>query len=163
MSSKTTNFNLHKIDLTDAPPDITVLNGNFDIIDTQLKKAIDGGGVKTHASTHGKSGSDPIYPQTIGALPSSIGEGRYIQLGCGDKTYVSFEWDSSVPNVPMASTYTFIATFNGDENTLESVLALPLNSTNRVYHYSRGRGEWDHLVNAEYVSQFMGVTTASLE
>lgn len=33
MSSKTTNFNLHKIDLTDAPPDITVLNQNWDIID----------------------------------------------------------------------------------------------------------------------------------
>ena len=37
MSSKTTNYNLHKIDLTDAPPDITVLNGNWDTIDTQLK------------------------------------------------------------------------------------------------------------------------------
>lgn len=36
MSSKTTNYNLHKIDLTDAPPDITVLNQNWDIIDTKL-------------------------------------------------------------------------------------------------------------------------------
>ena len=38
MSSKTTNFNLHKIDLTDAPPDITVLNQNWDTIDSELKK-----------------------------------------------------------------------------------------------------------------------------
>lgn len=37
MSSKTTNFNLHKIDLTDAPPDITVLNENWDTIDNELK------------------------------------------------------------------------------------------------------------------------------
>lgn len=37
MSSKTTNYNLHKIDLSDAPPDITVLNQNWDIIDQQLK------------------------------------------------------------------------------------------------------------------------------
>lgn len=37
MASKTTNYNLHKIDLTDAPPDITVLNGNWDKIDTELK------------------------------------------------------------------------------------------------------------------------------
>lgn len=37
MSSKTTNYNLHKIDLTDAPPDITVLNGNWDTIDSELK------------------------------------------------------------------------------------------------------------------------------
>lgn len=33
MSSTTTNFGLHKIDLTDAPPDITVLNQNWDKID----------------------------------------------------------------------------------------------------------------------------------
>lgn len=39
MSSKTTNYNLHKIDLADSPPDITVLNQNFDIIDEQLKKS----------------------------------------------------------------------------------------------------------------------------
>lgn len=38
MASKTTNFKLHKIDLTDAPPDITVLNGNFDTIDSELAK-----------------------------------------------------------------------------------------------------------------------------
>lgn len=36
MASTTTNYNLHKIDLTDAPPDITVLNQNWDIIDANL-------------------------------------------------------------------------------------------------------------------------------
>lgn len=41
MAKKTTNYNLHKIDLTDAPPDITVLNPNFDTIDTELKKTTD--------------------------------------------------------------------------------------------------------------------------
>ena len=39
MSSKTTNYNLHKIDLNDSPPDITVLNQNFDTIDDELYKA----------------------------------------------------------------------------------------------------------------------------
>lgn len=38
MSSTTTNFNLHKIDLADSPPDITVLNQNFDIIDEKLNE-----------------------------------------------------------------------------------------------------------------------------
>lgn len=38
MSSKTTNYNLHKIDLTDAPPDITIVNQNWDIIDVELAK-----------------------------------------------------------------------------------------------------------------------------
>lgn len=38
MASTTTNYGLHKIDLTDAPPDITVLNQNFDIIDEKLNE-----------------------------------------------------------------------------------------------------------------------------
>lgn len=43
MSSKTTNYNLHKIDLTDAPPDITVLNPNWDTLDTKIKELEDAG------------------------------------------------------------------------------------------------------------------------
>ena len=38
MSSKTTNYNLHKFDLTDSPPDITVINESMDTIDAELKK-----------------------------------------------------------------------------------------------------------------------------
>ncbi|AHM56421.1 putative phage tail fiber protein [Peptoclostridium acidaminophilum DSM 3953] len=33
----TTNYAMKKIDLTDSPPDITALNGNFDTIDEELK------------------------------------------------------------------------------------------------------------------------------
>lgn len=33
---KTTNYQMNKPELTDSPPDITVLNGNFDIIDEKL-------------------------------------------------------------------------------------------------------------------------------
>lgn len=36
MASTTTNYTLNKIDLSDAPPDITVLNDNWDIIDEAL-------------------------------------------------------------------------------------------------------------------------------
>lgn len=39
MASTTPNYNLVKIDLTDSPPDITVLNGNFDIIDEELENS----------------------------------------------------------------------------------------------------------------------------
>lgn len=72
MSSKTTNYNLHKIDLIDAPPDITMLNPNWDIIDSELKarlpltggtitgnldlKLVDGNGIcglyKNHSATN---------------------------------------------------------------------------------------------------------------
>lgn len=56
MSSKTTNLNLHKIDLTDAPPDITVLNQNWDILDAEIQEIEDGylpltGGVLSGALT----------------------------------------------------------------------------------------------------------------
>lgn len=37
MATYTTNYNLKKIGLTDSPPDITELNGNFDTIDTTMK------------------------------------------------------------------------------------------------------------------------------
>lgn len=54
MASTTTNYGLHKIDLTDAPPDITVLNQNWDRIDQELKIASESGG------------SAEIYLGTIG-------------------------------------------------------------------------------------------------
>lgn len=60
MSSKTANYNLHKIDLNDSPPDITVLNQNFDIIDEKLKEVEDG--------------SSDISAESIGALSTSGGE-----------------------------------------------------------------------------------------
>jgi hypothetical protein len=47
LATYTTNYNLHKIDLTDAPPDITVLNGNWDIIDAKLHEAQGGGSKST--------------------------------------------------------------------------------------------------------------------
>lgn len=37
MATYTTNYNLTKIDLNDAPPDITVINSNWDTIDAELK------------------------------------------------------------------------------------------------------------------------------
>lgn len=38
---QTTNYKLNKIELSDSPADITVLNGNWDTIDTNLKKLSD--------------------------------------------------------------------------------------------------------------------------
>ena len=38
MASKTINYGLHKFDLTDSPPDITVINDSMDKIDAELKK-----------------------------------------------------------------------------------------------------------------------------
>lgn len=54
MSSTTTNLSLHKIDLTDAPPDITVLNPNWDKLDeeiTNLAAEVSSAGIKIVAAT----------------------------------------------------------------------------------------------------------------
>ena len=54
MSSQTTNLKLHKIDLTDSPPDITVLNANWDALDTAVtgKQATVTGGASTITSSN---------------------------------------------------------------------------------------------------------------
>jgi uncharacterized membrane protein len=45
---QTTNYALKKIELSDSPPDITVINPNWDVIDEKLKEAED---FKTSAET----------------------------------------------------------------------------------------------------------------
>ncbi len=47
----TTNYKFKKPELTDSPPDITVMNGNWDIIDTNLKKLNDDKAPKDVATT----------------------------------------------------------------------------------------------------------------
>ena len=63
MSSKTTNYNLHKIDLADSPPDITVLNLNFDTIDAELKKSNDH--IANKENPHG------VTAAQVGAIPTN--------------------------------------------------------------------------------------------
>lgn len=82
MASKTTNFNLHKIELTDAPPDITVLNQNWDTIDTQLKQAQD------DAATASEDASTALL--TAERIEESLGESgsgkRVTRLTVGTST-----------------------------------------------------------------------------
>jgi len=58
MSTTTTNYNLVKPALTDAPPDITVMNPNWDTIDTELKA------LKDNQST--------VTPEGIGAAKADL-------------------------------------------------------------------------------------------
>lgn len=41
LASKTTNYKFHKIDLADSPPDIAMINPNWDEIDRLLKSLSD--------------------------------------------------------------------------------------------------------------------------
>lgn len=62
MSTTTTNYNLVKPALTDAPPDITVMNPNWDTIDAQLKSLTD----KVNAP------QTTITPESIGAAKTDL-------------------------------------------------------------------------------------------
>ena len=61
MATYTTNYNLTKIDLNDAPPDITVLNQNWDTIDEELGNIGD----------TVEQALDNLTPEKIGAQPAA--------------------------------------------------------------------------------------------
>lgn len=71
MSSKTPNFNLHKIDLTDAPPDITVLNENWDTLDAKLKELSDDLVNQEGLTEHIENQINPhnVTAEQVGAIP----------------------------------------------------------------------------------------------
>lgn len=67
----TPNYNFKKIDLTDSPPDITVLNTNADIADTEIKKM--NNRVKTDVPINAKF-TDTVYTHPSTHPPSIISQ-----------------------------------------------------------------------------------------
>lgn len=87
MATQTTNYNLIKPALTDSPPDITALNGNFDIIDNLLKILDDKIVIAVHGTTTAAQietavqGGKTVVAYRNGALFPSIfrnGENDYV-------------------------------------------------------------------------------------
>ena len=68
----TTNFKLRKIELTDSPPDITVLNFNWDTLDTNLQEALTKAKAWDEFSKTGGSIGGKIV------LPTGDGKGLYV-------------------------------------------------------------------------------------
>ncbi|MCF0149590.1 MAG: hypothetical protein HUJ77_14490 [Clostridium sp.] len=74
---KTTNYQMNKPELTDSPPDITVLNGNFDIMDEKLFSIIKAW--EDFKSTGGKINGDlELLP--IKKLKSRMSNGREVNI-----------------------------------------------------------------------------------
>lgn len=67
MATYTTNYNLTKIALTDAPPDITVLNANWDTIDAKLKNI-----ETTAANVKNAQSNDAYLITTVYVSPSGL-------------------------------------------------------------------------------------------
>lgn len=116
MSSKTTNYNLHKIDLTDAPPDITVLNQNWDTIDRELMVSkpfivnlIDNGSAYIADKTY----NEILAAHTAGRAVKAIHENSEYPLVYTDATCVVFGLllaDNST-NITITSTNETIFTY----------------------------------------------------
>lgn len=76
MAQYTTNYNLTKIDLTDAPPDITVLNPNWDTIDETLKTIADNLQEMDFDELANKYGVTETYPDAdTGTITATVGSG----------------------------------------------------------------------------------------
>jgi len=81
MSTKTTNYNLVKLALSDAPPDITKLNDNWDMIDQLLKN---------HA--------DKARPIKIGYYTGDGTTGRVIDVGFSPAAVLVLHSDGMTTN-----------------------------------------------------------------
>jgi hypothetical protein len=77
----TTNYGLKKIELVDSPPDITVINPNWDIVDMELKKAEDARNQQVY-----KDGSVPMEDVTVGTRIGSIGQNSSVFGGSNTAT-----------------------------------------------------------------------------
>ena len=121
MASKTTNYGLHKFDLTDSPPDITAINDSMDKIDAELKKRlentkaipIENGG--TGANTKKEAfanlaylGNNPI------SSPSEDTTQKWCELGTG---YAWYTTDGLLINQPYQ--YMFVINYIQDKDVFQ--------------------------------------------
>ena len=75
MAKYTENYNLTKIDLHDAPPDITVLNPNWDTLDAKLKEHSD-----KLANHTGELNEHSEELESLRNALSNVGDGDYLPL-----------------------------------------------------------------------------------
>ena len=129
----TGNYNLHKIELLDAPPDIEVLNPNWDIIDTELKKLSD------NKAEHTVYVANPD-------LNTLLEDKAYICAG-------------TMKNAPVANTYCFVRVYDtGDTSRVLQICSVP-SASNLVRTFERAItgtnvfGAWRELSTTTYVDE----------
>ena len=137
MATKTTNYNLHKFDLADAPPDITVINDSMDIIDAALK------GFSDNKADH--------TAYVANANLNTLLE---------DKAYIC---SGTLTNAPVATTYCFLRVYDTEStNRVLQVCYVP-NSDNTVRTFTRAItgtsifGAWLELGTTKYVDEQMAL------
>ena len=133
----TKNYNLVKIDLQDSPPDISVLNANWDEIDRILKQFSDGKAEHTAYVTNAN----------LNALLE-------------DKAYIC---SGTLTNAPVATTYCFLRVYDtASTNRVLQVCYVP-NSDNTVRTFTRAItgtatfGAWRELGTTKYIDEQMAL------
>ena len=142
MASKTTNYGLHKFDLTDSPPDITVINDSMDKIDAELKKRlentevipVENGG--TGATTKKEAFANLAF---LGNNPISSTEEdtpqKWLELGSG---YAKFDTNNLMINQP--EQYMFVINCSHESSAIFQIGSLQ--SGNGVYYRTGNYSGW---------------------
>ena len=133
----TENYNLNKLELLDAPPNIEVLNPNWDTIDRILKEFSDGKQEHTAYVTNAN-----------------------LNTLLEDKAYIC---SGTLTNAPVATTYCFLRVYDTEStNRVLQVCYVP-NSDNTVRTFTRAItgtatfGAWLELGTTKYIDEQMAV------
>lgn len=141
MATNTTNYNLIKPALTDAPPDITAMNPNWDIIDAKLKELksgqLDKGNVYpgkmfpeeiadptvtiyvSPAGDDNAEGSQSAPMKTIRGAINKYGGSNYLRIYLADGTYT----DAALLTISAVS---FISIIGSSGNAANVKIMFPL-------------------------------------
>ena len=129
----TGNYNLKKIELADTPPDITVLNSNWDTIDTELKKLSD------NKAEHTVYVANPD-------LNTLLEDKAYICAG-------------TMKNAPIANTYCFVRVYDTEDTSRVLQICSVPSASNLVRTFVRAItgtnvfGAWRELGTTTYVDE----------
>ena len=121
----TTNYDLVEIELSDAPPDITVINPNWETIDTELKNLTDG------KAPAGYGVGEDLYDNRINnPLDTSLKTGIY--------GLFNFSGVTNLPEKPFAG-YVQILAVNSN---YRQVTAVNLTNGHTFYNSLSGSSSW---------------------
>ncbi len=138
MASTTTNYGLRKIDLTDAPPDITVLNQNWDKIDTLF---------------------GDTWFKTATVIPSGANLNDYSDIGMYIYSAGSAAAMTNVPEVAQGTLLVLPRLSNDDPN---NIIQLVISRENSVYVRNKYDGtwkDWDKIVSEAMLNTVLGQVT----
>lgn len=183
---QTTNYNFKKLELTDAPPDITELNDNWDGIDATLKELSDN---KAPLDSPNFSGTPTAPTPTTGDDSTKLATTAFVKTAVGNvdlsskmnhTIYVnnpslnalladgSYVCGGTMTNLPIPTTYCILRNYDTDTtNKIVQVCYVPVENNYvrtfvRVYGGSGTFGPWLELATTEYVDEQVAILNITI-